>query len=108
MELNKIDLSGEPENMKAVYLVLRIYDVHNQNADQEEKIFDHIIVSQKVLDMIDSINFTYVNDGLEPTEVIKKVGYLLNLHVYLDPHKETDNVTFTNDNKETYELEVIL
>ena len=56
--------------------------------------------------MIDTINFTYVKDALEPTDVIKKVGYLMNLKVYLDPHRKSNNIIFTNDKQEICELEV--
>jgi hypothetical protein len=40
--------------------------------------------------------------------VLTKVGYLSVLNTYLDPHRTTDNITFTNEQKEIFELEVFL
>lgn len=102
-----IDLTQTPENMIPVYLVREIYDIRDTQAE-DEKDFDQIIVNDTILEIIDRVNFTYVKDGLEPTEVIKKVGYLMNLTVYLDPHRESNNIIFTNDKNETLVLEVKL
>ena len=103
-----LDLTKVDEKMKPVYLVLGIYEFRDIQNDDNEKIYDQIILNEKMLNMIDTINFTYVKDGLEPSDTIKKVGYLTNLQVYLDPHQVSDNIIFTNDDKDTFELEVLL
>ena len=109
MEKKKIDISSvTDEKMKPVYLIQSIYDIHYHFAEVEEKILDQLIMNEKLLDMIDDINFAYIKDGLEPTDVIKKVGYLLNFHVYLDPNQEKDYIIFTNDNKDIVEVNVII
>jgi hypothetical protein len=91
MKYYDIDLSSINTNIKNVYLVLKILDIQNDGVNE----FKSIIVNEKILNMIDSINFIYIKDGLEPTDVIKKVGYLLNLEVYIDP-LNTDNVVIFN------------
>lgn len=103
-----IDFTDIEEEMKAVQLILAIYEVRDDQEEIHDKFFTDIILNEMILKMIDEINFIYVKDGLEPTTVIKKVGFLNNLQVYLDPNRKTNNITFTNENKETYELEVIL
>ena len=106
-EYSKINFTEIEENMKPYHLVFAIYEVRDNQAEKDKE-YTSIIINEKILDMIDTINLTYIKDGLEPTNVIKKVAYLNNLQVYLDPHRETNNITFTNDNDEKYELEVIL
>jgi len=107
--MNNLDLTKVDEKMKSVYLVLGIYEFRDIQNDDNEKIYDQIILNEKILNMIDTINFIYVKDGLEPSgDTIKKVGYLTNLQVYLDPQRISDNIIFTNDDKDTFELEVLL
>ena len=107
MEHSKLDLSGLNEKMKSVDLVLAIFEIRDNQFDNN-KIFTDIFLNDFMLDMIDEINFIYLKDGLEPTNIIKKVGYLNNLNVYLDPNRKTNNITFMTDDKEIYELEIIL
>jgi hypothetical protein len=105
-EFSEIKFTGIHEKMKGVHLVLAIYEVRDIQ-EENGKIFTDIILNETILDMIDEINFTYVKNGLEPSKVIKKVGFLNNLQVHLDPIRETNCITFTNENKEIYELNVI-
>lgn len=103
-----IDFSDIKEEMINVELVLAIYNVRDNQEEIHDRLFTDIILNETILEMIDEINFIYVKDGLEPTKVTKKVGFLNNLQVYLDPNRETNDITFTNVDKETYELKVIL
>ena len=108
MEKTTINVSMVKEEMKAFYLVQSIYDVHYHYAETNDMELDRLYMNEKLLDMIDDINFAYIKDGLEPTDVIKKVGYLLNFHVYLDPNQEKDYIIFTNENKDIVEVDVII
>lgn len=106
----KIDISEIiDESIKPVYLVLGIYEIHNYFAENEDRILDHLVMNEKLLDMIDDINFVYVKDGLEPTDVKKRVGFLLNHTVYLDPEIKDDIIIFTNeDNSDNVKVQVII
>jgi hypothetical protein len=99
--MNEINLKDVSDEMKGVYLVSKIYEIHNYFNENEEKNYDIILLNENLLEMIDSINFIYVKDGLEPSDYIKKVGYLLNLFVYLDPKQEENYIIFTNDQKDS-------
>lgn len=100
MDDKRIDISNVPdENMKPVYLVLGIYEIHNYFAENEDKILDYIIMNEKILDIIDDINFIYTWDGLEPTVTKKRVGFLLNLTVIFDPEMEDNIIIFSNEDE---------
>lgn len=108
MEKTTIDVSNVKGKMRAFYLVQSIYDVHYHYAEINDIELDRLYMNEKLLNIIDDVNFAYIKDGLEPTEVVKKVGYLLNFHVYLDPNQEKDYIIFTNENKDIIEVDVII
>lgn len=100
-----IDLSKIKNYMKNVYLVLKILEIH-QSYIEKNLYYNSIIVTNTLLDMIDNINFIYIKDGLEPSEDIKKIGYLLNLEVYLDPSATDNVVIFNSETDEKIHLNV--
>lgn len=102
-----INLTEIEIDLKSPQLVSDIYEVRD-NENENGNYITEIIINETILDIIDKVNFIYVKNGLEPTKEIKKVGYLMDLQVYLDPDREDNFITFINDKKESFNIDIIL
>ena len=105
MEISKINLS-ECDDMKSVYLIIRIYEFGDYCLNEKLKL-NQLIVSENIFDLINTINFVYSNE-LKSINTIYKVGSLRNFEIYLDPNKKDNNIIFTNKNKDIKILEIEL
>lgn len=104
-QINNINLSQcENDNIKSIYLVIRIYEFVDHFLDEELEL-DQLIVGENIFDIINTINFVYSKESKNINN-IHKVGFLRNLQVFLDPNKKDNNIIFTNDNKDTRILEI--
>lgn len=92
-----LDLINEHDYMINYKIVSFLYEIRDNFLINDNIEYTDIIVNYKILYLIDEINFTYVK-GLDLNNIqhITKIGYLLNLKVYLDPIMDENNIILLN------------
>jgi hypothetical protein len=106
---NKLDLSKIKEDMKHYYLVSKIYEICDM-FEEKEITYNIITINHKMLDYIREVNFIFSSDVgiVEDIKEKRKIGQLLHLQTFLDPNQTENEIIFSNDNSESFILEVTI
>lgn len=91
-----------------IYEIRDYYDLLEEDKDNKKK-YNKLIINLKILDYIRDINFVVLpNIGiLEDIKEFKKIGFLLNFHVYIDPENIDDNIIMSKNDEDPINIKVI-